>query len=193
MRGVLIALVLVATVAGTAAAPADHRLVTGVLLWPARLIDESVAVVRGDDGVTYFVERSPAGPAPPLDAGRRVALVGREAFKPTHIVAAIIQPVPAGGSPVTGAAPVAVEPAASIDTSLTQVRVAGTLTHVGPTAVTLLTADGQAVMVDVSRLEPDVHRALRPGRTAMIVGVASGPLLVARQITLAYGEAPGRR
>ena len=70
-----VALVLVAHVVAVAG-PGDPRLVNGVLEWPRTVTNEPFLVVRGDDGVLYYVGIAAARRDGPLAGGARVSVLG---------------------------------------------------------------------------------------------------------------------
>ena len=56
----------------------DPRLVNGVLEWPRTVSTEPFVIVRGDDGVLYYVTILTARRDAGLVAGARVAVLGLE-------------------------------------------------------------------------------------------------------------------
>ncbi|HEY7519385.1 MAG TPA: hypothetical protein VIE36_13940 [Methylomirabilota bacterium] len=87
-RLVLAWIVLVATPIVAVAAPGDPRLVNGVLEWPRTLTNESFVIVRGDDGVLYYVGLTAARRDGTAAAGSRVAVLGIEG-RSSHEIAAV--------------------------------------------------------------------------------------------------------
>src|SRR5260370_18940172 len=81
-----VALVLVAHVVAVAG-PGDPRLVNGVLEWPRTVTNEPFLVVRGDDGVLYYVGIAAARRDGPLAGGARVAVLGLEGRAANEITA----------------------------------------------------------------------------------------------------------
>jgi hypothetical protein len=73
----LVTMLLVLRLAA-AAAPGDPRLVTGALEWPRVLGNEAFVIVRGDDGVIYYVGVSAARREGAITAGTRVSVLGIE-------------------------------------------------------------------------------------------------------------------
>jgi hypothetical protein len=63
---------------GAAAGPGDPRLIHGVLEWPAVMTNEPFVIVRGDDGVLYYVTVAAARRAGAVTAGARVSVLGIE-------------------------------------------------------------------------------------------------------------------
>ena len=118
-----VALVLVAHVVAVAG-PGDPRLVNGVLEWPRTVTNEPFLVVRGDDGVLYYVGIAAARRDGPLAGGARVAVLGLEgraaneitalgvgAGETTEAALAYLQgarPAPAAAAPVVATPPAAV-------------------------------------------------------------------------------------
>src|SRR5438093_11960877 len=82
-----VAFVLVAHVVAVAG-PGDPRLVTGVLEWPRTVTNEPFIVVRGDDGVLYYVGIAAARRDAALAAGARVAVLGLEG-RTAHEISAL--------------------------------------------------------------------------------------------------------
>src|SRR5437867_3716139 len=70
--------VLFATAVPAVAGPGDPRLVNGILEWPRAVSNEPFIVVRGDDGVLYYVAVGAARHDASLTAGGRVAVLGLE-------------------------------------------------------------------------------------------------------------------
>src|SRR2546428_665580 len=81
-----VALVLVAHVVAVAG-PGDPRLVNGVLEWPRTVTNEPFLVVRGDDGVLYYVGIAAARRDGPLAGGARVSVLGLEGRTANEITA----------------------------------------------------------------------------------------------------------
>jgi len=118
-----VALVLVAHVVAVAG-PGDPRLVNGVLEWPRTVTNEPFLVVRGDDGVLYYVGIAAARRDGPLAGGARVSVLGLEgraanevtalgvgAGETTEAALAHLQgarPAPAASAPVVATPPAAV-------------------------------------------------------------------------------------
>jgi hypothetical protein len=69
------------------AAPGDPRLVNGVLDWPRAVTTESFVIVRGDDGVLYYVGVAAARRDAGVAAGARVSVLGIEGRSPHEITA----------------------------------------------------------------------------------------------------------
>ena len=181
MKHSLAAFAIVALWAGTAlAAPGDPRVVQGTLEWPGTIGTDAFVVVRGDEGRAYYVDLSAAQRRTPgpLTAGTRVALLGIEGNRPHELAAMAIgagdaaslgltsplPPTPTAPATVVGASPVA--PAAE-----QMWRADGTVQSVAGKAVTLRTADGQTVTVDMSQLNAATLAALRPGERVSLFGV----------------------
>jgi len=61
-----------------AAGPGDPRLVSGVVEWPATLINEPFIIVRGNDAVLYYVSIAATRRDGPVTAGSRIAVLGLE-------------------------------------------------------------------------------------------------------------------
>jgi len=65
----------------------DPRLVNGVLEWPAVVTNEQFVIVRGDDGVLYYVGIAAARREAGLTAGSRIAVLGLEGRSPHEVTA----------------------------------------------------------------------------------------------------------
>src|SRR5689334_8418278 len=70
------------------AGPGDPRLVNGVVEWPRIVSNEPFIVVRGDDGVLYYVTIATARRDAALTGGSRVAVLGLEG-RSAHEVTAL--------------------------------------------------------------------------------------------------------
>ena len=126
-RFVLACLLVLAAPLTAAAGQGDPRLVNGVLEWPRALTNESFVIVRGDDGVLYYVGVASARREGTPAAGARVAVLGIEG-RSAHEVTAVgigigttadaalaqlqgARPAPAAASPAAAPPPVAAGPA----------------------------------------------------------------------------------
>src|SRR5262245_64953137 len=118
-----VALVLCGIPLMTRAGSGDPRLVNGVLEWPAAVTNEQFVIVRGDDGVLYYVGIAAARREGGATAGNRISVIGLEGRSPHEVTAvgigsgstaeaalAQLQGVrpPALSAPVTSAPPAAV-------------------------------------------------------------------------------------
>jgi hypothetical protein len=119
----LVVLVLIAHVVAVAG-PGDPRLVNGVLEWPRTVTNEPFLVVRGDDGVLYYVGIAAARRDGPLAGGARVSVLGLEGRTANEITALGVgagetteaalahlqgaRPAPAASAPVVATPPPAV-------------------------------------------------------------------------------------
>ena len=65
----------------------DPRLVNGVVEWPAVITNEPFVIVRGDDGVLYYVGIAAARREGAVTAGGRVSVLGLEGRSPHEITA----------------------------------------------------------------------------------------------------------
>jgi hypothetical protein len=97
MRGLVTFLVLIAAQvflwAPAVAAPNDFRLVSGILLHPATLgYGVTVAVLKSDDGIIYYVDLRGVSGIPTLERGATVTLVGFEGSHPEQLAAQVIYP-----------------------------------------------------------------------------------------------------
>ncbi len=179
------------------AAPGDYHLLSGTLVWPQVLMTERLAVVRGDDGITYFAELGSPEGLPHVKAGDRVAVVGREGIEPGQLTTATVTPVPPGvatpnegndpsASPSTSRVP-APGPAPAVVTlgpSTESISGHGVLLN-GDTLT--LTANGQWISVDVSRIDQDVKAALLEGQPVRVLAERTDGHLVAQGIVIEHG------
>ena len=172
MRPVLLTLASLLLLTGVAAgAPGDPRLLKGTLEWPATLATEPIAVVRGDDGVLYYVEASSAERLGAPITGR-VSVVAIEGMKPQELSAVIIG---SGDSAVTSVQTPSVpgEIAASPRTDSTDDlwRVQGKVRAVTVSDIIVETSYGEAVRVNASKLSAWTRQTLRPGDEVKLYGV----------------------
>jgi hypothetical protein len=86
-RFVLACIALVAAPLIAVAAPGDPRLVNGVLEWPRTVTSESFVIVRGDDGVLYYVGLAATRRDGTITAGARVSVLGIEGRSAHEITA----------------------------------------------------------------------------------------------------------
>jgi hypothetical protein len=147
------------------AAPGDYRVVTGTVVWPAQVVSERTIMIQGDDGGTYFAELASAETFSQLGAGDRVSLIAREGFQANQLLFAQTQPGPDVGR---GVAPSALPGLAASATIVPDIRespdvVVGVVVAVQVRGVSVITHRGNRVEVDVSKLDPDIRRDLRPG------------------------------
>lgn len=69
------------------AGPGDPRLVNGVLEWPRAVTNEPFVIVRGDDGVLYYIGVAAARRDGAVTAGARVSVLGIEGRSAHEITA----------------------------------------------------------------------------------------------------------
>jgi hypothetical protein len=81
-------IVVVGAVVPAFAGSGDPRLVNGVLEWPRALSNEPFLVVRGDDGVLYYVAIAAARRDGTLTTGTRVVVLGLEG-RTSHEITAL--------------------------------------------------------------------------------------------------------
>jgi hypothetical protein len=102
------------------AGPGDPRLVNGVLEWPGVVTNEPFVIVRGDDGVLYYVGIAASRREGAVTAGARVSVLGIEGRSANEITAVGIGSGPSaeaalaqlqGARPSGPVAPVASAPA----------------------------------------------------------------------------------
>jgi hypothetical protein len=65
----------------------DPRLLNGVLEWPAVVTNEPFVIVRGDDGVLYYVGIAAARRNGGVTAGNHIAVLGLEGRSPHEVTA----------------------------------------------------------------------------------------------------------
>jgi hypothetical protein len=154
-----------------AAAPGDPRLLKGTLEWPATLSTESIAVVRGEDGVLYYVEASSAERLGPPITGR-VSVVGIEGMKPQELSAVVIGSGDSALAPLQApSAPADIAASPRTDSSDDLWRVQGKIRAVTIADIIVETPDGQSVRVDASKLSPWTRQTVRPGDEVKLYGV----------------------
>ena len=123
-RFVLACITLAATPLIAIAAPGDPRLVNGVLEWPRTVTNESFVIVRGDDGVLYYVGLAATRRDGTVTAGARVAVLGIEGRGAHEITAvgfgsgatteAALAQLQGARSPAAAAAPAPLAPPAPV-------------------------------------------------------------------------------
>src|SRR6266700_715918 len=109
--------------------PGDPRLVSGVLEWPVVATSTPFVIIRGDNGVLYYVSVA-ARRAGAVKAGARVSVLGIEGPN-AHEIRAVgmgsgptaAAPAPVAATPPTAASPAAITPptASSIPAATTTV------------------------------------------------------------------------
>jgi hypothetical protein len=162
-------LVLLTEVA--AAAPGDPRVVKGTLEWPATLATESLAVVRGEDGVVYYVDASTAERLGTPITGR-VSVVGVEGTRPQELSAVVIGSGDSAVATLQTPAPpedAAASPRTDVVDDLW--RVQGKVKAVNAADIVVETTHGQDVSVDASKLSSWTWQTLRPGDDVKLYGV----------------------
>jgi hypothetical protein len=181
-----------ATAAG--AAPLDYRLISGTLVWPARFTGEPRAVVRGDDGVTYFLEmsRPELSPRTVLNAGDRVSVVGREALEPGRLLdAAIDRDVGALASiPSEPNNNVAAVPPVPLPAGWRQFR--GAVASVDGSRATVISRDGRSMRIDLVGVAAEIRDEVRPGQQILALGPYANGTLTAQGLVINHGLTPGR-
>jgi hypothetical protein len=182
--GALLGIVLLAT--PVHAAPGDYRLVTGTLIWPHVLKFERLAVVHGDDGLTWFAElASPLG-QPTVRFGDRVAVAGREGSQRGQLTSAGITPAE-GEMPRFGARPAVPSPLSAVVPMMDGTEaIFGTVEILDGDALTI-TAGGRPVTVDVAALDAGVKAALARDRQVRVLAQPVEGRLVARGIVVEHG------
>jgi hypothetical protein len=169
LLSVLASIVALADLA--AAAPGDPRLLKGALEWPATLNAETMAVVRGDDGVLYYVDASSTERLGAPITGR-VSVVAIEGMKPQELSAVIIG---GGDSALTALetplipGEVAASPRTDSIDDLWKVQ--GKVRGVTVADIVVETPQGQVVRVDASKLSPWTRQTLRPGDEVKLFGM----------------------
>jgi len=84
---ILVLLLLLGAPRAASAGPGDPRLLNGVLEWPSVVANEPFVIVRGDDGVLYYVGVTAARREGAVTAGARVSVLGIEGRSVTEITA----------------------------------------------------------------------------------------------------------
>jgi hypothetical protein len=156
---VLVGLVSVlAPLAPALAGPGDPRLVNGVLEWPRAVTNEPFVVVRGDDGVLYYVGIAAARRDAALTAGARIAVLGLEGRTPHEISALGVgagESVEAALANLQGARPAPAAAAAGVVTPPT----AAATTPAGATPPSIITAP-PASNVRSAAVPPPARRSI---------------------------------
>jgi hypothetical protein len=170
MRSLSLALAaaMVAGTLGTASlaesGPGDFRLVTGTVVAPLDMAasTERIVVIQGDDGTMHFAELG-GTEFPRVRSGERVQVLGRESFQAGHLIFAQVvrreDPNGSGGA----ALPTAVASESARDVLQSPDIVAGLVESVRGPSLTLTSRRGQRVTVDVSAIDRDIRRELKPG------------------------------
>lgn len=165
------ALVLVPLVA--AAAPGDFRVIEGTLVVMPEAPSPPVARVDGDDGVTYYADLRGARWDPArLRVGQRVALAGYEGARPDEITAAVLdasEGAPAASVPTAPSAAASPGTAAPAPREPAE-RAQGTVERIEGNELTLRTPGGTRVTADLSQIQADVRRTVRPGDQVTVFG-----------------------
>ncbi|MBI2203978.1 MAG: hypothetical protein HYU41_09025 [Candidatus Rokubacteria bacterium] len=146
------------------AAPGDFRLITGTVVAPLEMSTEPVVVVvQGDDGVMHFAEFGAAESFPRVRAGERVQMLGREGFQAGHLLFAQVvrRDDPNGSDGAALPAVVASDSARSILESPDVV--VGVVESLRGRSLAMTNRRGQRVNVDVSAIDADIRRDLKPG------------------------------
>src|SRR5437764_108558 len=174
-----VALVLVAHVVAVAG-PGDPRLVNGVLEWPRTVTNEPFLVVRGDDGVLYYVGIAAARRDGPLAGGARVSVLGLEGRTANETLApappataarsaAVAAPIAARRPIVEAiAAPATLPVSAGDDRRWTEIS--GVVESLVGRTLILRSEEGR-VAVDISSLSPSLERMVTPGTMVRVYGV----------------------
>lgn len=143
----------------------DFRLVTGTVVAPVEVSTERTLVIQGDDGVMYFAELAPAEAFPRVRVGERVSLLARESFQAGHLLfAQVVSRVLEN----EGAAPAALPTALVSGGPATDVLespdvIVGVVDDLRGRALRLTNRRGYAIEVDVSAIDADFRRDLKPG------------------------------
>lgn len=167
--------------------PGDPRLVSGVLEWPVVATSTPFVIIRGDNGVLYYVSVAAARRAGAVKAGARVSVLGIEG--PTaHEIRAVgmgsgptadaaladlqaapapsaVAPAPAGATPVAAAAPPAAPGPAATPTTAAPSPAAIT----PPTASTIpvaTTPAGSAAPTPAAAPASEIAAAPKPSKPA---------------------------
>ena len=152
--------------------PGDPRLVSGVLEWPVVATSTPFVIIRGDNGVLYYVSVAAARRAGAVKAGARVSVLGIEG--PTaHEIRAVgmgsgptaeaaladlqaapappaVAPAPAGATPVAAAAP----PAAPGPAGAAPAPVAATPTTAAPSPAAITPPTASAAPTPAASAAP---------------------------------------
>lgn len=147
------------------AAPGDFRLITGTVIAPLEMSTERIVVIQGDDGAMHFAEFGSANGdlLPRVRAGERVQLLGREGFQTGHLLfTQVIRREDPNGA--NGAALPAVVASDSTRAILDSPDVVvGVVDSVRGPSLAVTNRRGQRVTVDISAIDADIRRDLKPG------------------------------
>lgn len=175
------------------AAVGDYRLVTGTIAWPLAVSGERTIVIQGDDGAMHFAELAPGESFRQLRAGDRVSALGREGFKSDQLLFAQIERrEDANDTSAPAALPTAVATAASEpDIRASRDVVFGIVDSVQGRSLSVTTPRGNRVQVDITAIDADIRRDLRPGDqvTVLAPNWTSG-MAVAMGIMVDHTSAP---
>jgi hypothetical protein len=170
--------------------PGDPRLVSGVLEWPVVATSTPFVIIRGDNGVLYYVSVAAARRAGAVKAGARVSVLGIEG--PTaHEIRAVgmgsgptaeaaladlqaapappaVAPAPAGATPVAAAAP----PAAPGPAGAAPAPVAATPTTAAPSPAAITPPTASTIPAATT---PAASAAPTPAAPASEIAAAPKP------------------
>jgi hypothetical protein len=170
--------------------PGDPRLVSGVLEWPVVATSTPFVIIRGDNGVLYYVSVAAARRAGAVKAGARVSVLGIEG--PTaHEIRAVgmgsgptaeaaladlqaapappaVAPAPAGATPVAAAAP----PAAPGPAGAAPAPVAATPTTAAPSPAAITPPTASTIPAATT---PAASAAPTPAAPAREIAAAPKP------------------
>ena len=141
------------------AGPNDFRVVSGMLLHPARIgSGTAAAVIRSEEGAVYYVDLRAVSGIPSMVRGSAVTLVGFEGSRPDQLAAqAIYSPDPT--------------PAAADAASARSERIDGRIESVGGDTVVLVRAtDGQEVTILLRGVRINTRELLQRGDVVTVFG-----------------------
>ncbi len=147
------------------AAPGDFRLITGTVIAPLEVSTERLVVIQGDDGAMHFAEfGSTYGDfLPRVRAGERVQLLGREGFQTGHLLfTQVIRREDPNGSDGAALPTVVASDSARAILDSPDV-VVGVVDSVRGPSLAVTNRRGRRVNVDISAIDADIRRDLRPG------------------------------
>ncbi len=182
-----VAVTILAVAAPALAVPGDYRYVAGVLVWPSELPSTGLAVVQGDDGNTYFAELARTdhlrrADVPPVKAGERVTVVGRDGFHSGQVLSAAVQSATSGTATSSTAT--------ATDATPVPQTVTGAVDRVGTSSLVLALPDGRRISVDTSGLDTSITQSLTAGQEVTVYGPSRADgIMFAQGVVVDYGSA----
>lgn len=166
--GTPVILGLVAFPVSVSAAPGDFRVIDGTLIAAGAQGTATIARIDGDDGVSYYADLRGARWDPlRLRPGALVTLAGYEGAQPNQITAAVLdarETAAPAASPATNMPPSPPEREPPAD------RVEGRVESIAGNILTLRSADGRPVRVDLGQVRVDIRTSVGVGDRVTVFG-----------------------